>query len=744
VAQAEPGFRGIVGRTPQESTPWWPEPVRPPAGAPHVVVVVFDDVGFSDFGCYGSEIATPTLDRLAAGGLRYVNFHTTALCSPTRACLLTGRDHHAVGMGLVADWDLGYPGYRGAVSRSAGTLAEMLRPHGYNTFAVGKWHLTPLGQTSPAGPFDQWPLGRGFDRFFGFFEGETNQWQPALVRDQHHVEPPADPGWHLSAGLVDEAIALLRDQRAAAPDRPFLLYLAFGACHGPHHAPAEYVERNLARFEAGWDAVRADRLARQLDRGLVPEGTALPPRNPDVRAWTDLSADERRLAVRLQAAYAGMLEHADAQLGRLVDFLAHLGVLDDTLLVVLSDNGASREGSPIGTVNALRFFNLEAPDLAQELSEIELIGTVRANSNYPLGWAMAGNTPLRWYKGMAHGGGVRDPLILHWPARIRDPGGLRRQFHHVKDLCPTILEAVGVAPPAELHGVAQLPVDGTSLLPTLDDASAPTGRRTQFFEVLGSRGIWHEGWKAVALGFPGRPLTEEHWELYHLDTDFTETHDLAAAEPERLRDMVQRWWTEAGRVGALPVGLLPWGGNPHARRRTRFELLAGTTQLPTPVAPDIRNRSYTLVADADIPPAGCEGVLVAHGDACGGYALFVRDGRLVFDHNFVGTHTVVASDGPLPTGRHELGCRFARTGDHSGTVTLTVDGAPVGEGAVAQTFRTLVSFEGFDVGCDRRVPVGDYVSPFAFTGTLHRVVVTLDPDQEADEAADLGARLRGE
>jgi arylsulfatase len=743
-------FRGVAGRTLQDSTPWWPEPRRAPAGAPSVVVVVLDDVGYSDLGCYGSEIATPSIDALAASGLRYTGFHTTALCSPTRACLLTGRNHHSVGMGGLADWDHGFPGTRGRVARSAGTLAEMLRERGYNTCAVGKWHLTPMAETSAVGPFEQWPTQRGFDRYYGFLGGETNQFHPELVCDNHPIETPNRAGYHLTEDLVDRAIAYLRDQTALAPDRPFFLYLALGACHAPHQVPRAYVERWIPVFEKGWDRTREDRLARQLEMGIVPRGTTLPERNDRVRPWNDLSADERRLAVRLQAAYAGMLEHADHHLGRLLAFLEQVGRRDDTLIALLSDNGASQEGSPLGTVNAARYFNAVRDDLAYNLAHLDAIGEAQLNNNYPLGWAMAGNTPLKRYKQNTHGGGVRDPLILSWPSRIRDRGGIRSSFCHVTDLAPTILELASIEPPAEIGGVAQQPIDGRSVVTTLDsDRDAPTRSetRTQYFEMLGHRGIWHDGWKAVAWHKPYTSFDQDRWELYHLDADWNETRDLAAAEPRRLAEMIERWWIEAGRHQVLPLRegtVALWSpGNPYGNRaRRRFVLYAGMDRLATDAAPDVRNRSYSIEASVTIPRGGAEGVLVAHGDWCSGYALYVKDGRLAHDYNFVGTHHVVRSPAPLAPGRHALRWELERTGEFAGRGKLSVDGEVCGEIAIPRTHGGLVSFIGFEVGRAPAPAVSDFVAPFPFTGTLERVVFELGADQEVDRAAEAGAQMQ--
>jgi arylsulfatase len=744
-------FRGVVGRTIADSTPWWPEPRRAPDGAPNVLVVLFDDVGFSDFGCYGSEIATPTIDRLAAAGLRYTGFHTTALCSPTRACLLTGRNHHSVGMASLANWDTGFPGARGRIAKSAGTLAETLGTHGYATFATGKWHLTPADQTSQGGPYDQWPLQRGFDRYYGFLEAETNQWRPELTYDNHHVEPPDDPAYHLTEDLVDRAIGFVRDHRAMAPERPFLLYVALGACHAPHHVPREYIDRYERVFAKGWDRTREDRLARQKAMGVVPPETELPERNRFVRPWDELGDEEKRLYVRLQAAYAGMLEHADHHLGRLIAFLESTGELDRTLVLVMSDNGASQEGSPFGTVNAARYMNRVRDDLAYNMKHLDEIGEAHLNNNYPLGWAMAGNTPLKRYKQTTHGGGVRDPLVIHWPAGIRERGGIRRQFHHVIDVFPTVLEIVGVEPPTVIDGVPQQPVEGVSLVYTFQDATAPTAKHTQYFEMFGHRGLWHDGWKAMAWHPPGKPYDEDRWELYQLDRDFSECRDLAAEHPDKLQELIERWWVEAGKYQVLPLddrtserweASAARGGS--ARRRFVFH--PGISHVPSVAAPDIRNRSYSITAEVVMPAAGAEGaaagaegVVIAHGDSCAGYSLYVRNGRLVHDYNFVGTHYVVTSDVPVPPGPCTLRFEFTKTGRYAGIGRLFIDAKKVGEVRMPQTMPAVISWEGLDVGRDSLVPVGDYAAPFPFTGTIRRVVVELANDQQLDRAATFSA-----
>jgi len=742
----EETYRGRVGSTVAESTPWWPQPPTAPEGAPNVIYIVFDDLGFSDFGCYGSEIATPNIDALASGGLRYTNFHTTALCSPTRAALLTGRNHHSVGMGGLADWDFGYPGMRGRIAKSAGTLAEMLQLAGYNTFATGKWHLTPTFETSTSGPYDQWPLQRGFERYYGFLEGETNQWDPELTQDNHHIEAPDHPEYHLSVDIVDKSIGFIHEQQAVTPGKPYFLYMCFGATHAPHHAPADLIEKYVPVFEKGWDATRTDRLARQKALGIVPPETELPELNQNVRPWDKLSPDEKRLAVRLQAAFAGMLEHADAQVGRLVEYLTANGMIENTLIALISDNGASQEGSPFGTVNALRYFNGVRDTLEQNLEHIDEIGQSHLNNNYPLGWAMAGNTPLRRYKQNTHGGGIRDPLIIHWPKAVPGNAGIRRQFHHVSDITPTVLEAVGIQPPATIKGVEQQPIEGTSLLYSFADSDSPSRKQSQYFEMLGHRGIWHGGWKAVTFHQQGVPFEDDQWELYHLAEDFNELHDLSGEQPGKLHEMIARWWADAGAYKVLPlndsrarfISLNPYS----VAGRNHWELKPGSGRIPRAASPDLRNRSYTITAEFDVPAGGAEGVLVAQGDWCGGYAFYVRDGHLVHDYNFLNTHYMVRSDVAVPTGRVEARFESRKTGEFAAEGTLFINGQACGTVQHPQTYRAQTSFIGLEVGRAPKPSVGEFEAPYAFTGTLHRVVFDLESDQSVDRAGELRAALR--
>jgi arylsulfatase len=755
-----------IGRTAADSRPWWPDPPAAPAGAPNVLVVLFDDVGFSDFGCYGSPIRTPAIDRLAAEGLRYTGFHTTAMCSTTRSALLTGRNHHAVGVGCLANFDSGYPGYRGKISKQAGTLAEMLRPHGWRNYMVGKWHVTPLTESGPGGPFDGWPLGRGFDRFYGFMDAETDQYSPELVRDNTHVDPPrgyAD-GYHLTEDLVDESIRMLADHQADCPRAPWLLWLAPGACHAPHQAPRDLILSYDAEFAHGWDVERERRLDRQKALGIVPPDTTLPPRNDGVGAWADASEAERRVHTRLQAAYAAMLDHADRQIARLVDFLEHSGQRENTIVLVLSDNGASQEGGVAGMVNAMGPYNLRREPIEEKLARIDEIGGPRSHSNFPHGWAMASNTPLRRYKQNTHGGGIRDPLVVRWPARIVDHGGLRHQFCHASDVVPTLLEAIGVSPPEQVNGHTQLQITGHGFAATFTDASAPPRPAPQYFEMFGHRGLWADGWKAVAFHAPGSAFDDDRWELYHLDTDFAETRDLAQQEPERLARMIELWWAEAGRNQVLPLDdrfgprFAINAARYHGPRR-RFVFHRGMGHLPTDVAPDVRSRSYRLVADVRVAD-GDAGVLIAHGDATSGYTLFLRDGRLVHQLNVGGELVSVVSDRPVAPGERLLGVRvrrgpprlpppgspLAKAGPMPGeaTITLLVDGEPAGSVQTVLGFATLISWSGLDIGRDRGSAVGDYEAPFTFTGALRKVVFEVEDDQALDAEAAARAEIARE
>ena len=746
-------FKGRIGRTVSESKPWWPDYPRPRDGAPNVLVVLFDDLGFSHLGCYGSSIETPNIDRLAAGGLRFTNFHTTALCSPTRASLLTGRNHHSVGMRGLANWNTGFPNCTGTVAKSAGTLAEMLRPGGYSTFAVGKWHLTPMEETSVAGPFDQWPLSRGFDRYYGFLQGETDQFTPELYCDNHPVNAPRSPeqGYHLTEDLVDQAITMVRSQKSAIPEKPFFLYLAFGATHAPHQAPQSYVDKYKGRFDAGWDAIRQQWYERQKELGIIPPNTELAPRNPGVAPWDELPDTQKKLALKLQEAFAAFLDHTDAQIGRLVSFLEDIGELDNTLILLMSDNGASQEGGPLGVIDTFKYFN-GIPETLEEISaRMDDIGGPKSQTNYPWGWAQAGNTPNKRYKQNTHGGGIRDPLIAHWPNGISDKGGIRDQFHHVTDITPTVLDIVGVAPPENVNGIAQMPIHGVSLAYTFpaQAKAEPSRKGAQYFEMFGHRGIWADGWKAVTFHPAGKPFDEDRWELYNLANDFSECRDLAKDNPAKLKEMVNLWWSEAGRFGALPLDdrreelwrPTPRQGTP--RNRRRFVLYPPVAHMTGEVSPPLGNRSFVATAEVERPTATSEGAIFGLVTRNNGLAFYVLGDRLVFDYNLFTHHYKAISSRPIPAGKSTLSVHLEKLGER-GRATVSIDGVACGSVEIPKILR-MISSNGMDAGCDGGSAVSDdYEAPFVFQGKISRLVIELPDRSKKDEAEAAAVKAKVE
>jgi arylsulfatase A-like enzyme len=732
-----------------KTKPWWPDPVQPPEGAPNILVVLFDDVGFSDFGCYGSSIRTPAIDALAASGIRYTGFHTTAMCSTTRASLLTGRNHHSVGVGCLANFDSGYPGYRGKIAKSAGTIAEMLRPHAYRNYMVGKWHVTPLSESGPTGPFDGWPLSRGFDRFYGFLDAETDHYAPELIKDNGHIDPPGDfaSGYHLTEDLVDQSIRFLADHQAGGAEHPWLMWCAFGACHAPHQAPKDIIKSYDPMFENGWDMEREKRMARQKEMGIVPPDTDMPPRNDGVKEWESHAPEERRLFTRLQSAYAGMLDHTDQQIARLMTFLEETGQKDNTLVLILSDNGASQEGGRNGLVNAMGPFNLRPEPMAEKIARIEDIGGPDTHTNFPHGWAMAANTPLKRYKQNTHGGGIRDPLIISWPERLTAKGELRHQFAHCSDLVPTLLDLLSIDPPDVINGIKQQPIEGHSFKQSLFRADAPSREAPQYFEMFGHRGLWQDGWKAVAFHPMGAPFEDDIWELYNLSEDFSEAHNLADSQPDRLMAMKEVWWAEAEKHKVLPLDdrFAPRFAENAERlqgARTKAVFHRGVGHIPSDVAPDLRSRNYRIEADVDIPEGGGQGVLIAHGDSTSGYSLFLREGYLIHDLNIGGEHVVVTSDTPVEPGPHLLGIEVERltreakpkmgVGMGKSRYTLLVDGEPAGSTESHLGFFMLISWSGLDIGRDRGNPVGGYVSPFEFNGFLRKVTVHMNKQVDLD------------
>ena len=741
-------FHGTIGRTLADSEPHFPDAAHPGEGSPNIVIVLLDDAGYAQFGCYGSTIETPNIDALAAGGLRFSNFHVTPLCSPTRAALLTGRNHHTVGMRSISNYNTGFPHMRGHISNHAATLAEVLRDEGYATFAIGKWHLCQMADASAAGPFHQWPLGRGFDRFYGFMDGETDQFNPDLTYDNHRIPAPRRPedGYHLSEDLVDHAIEFIHDSVSIRPDRPFFCYLAFGATHAPHQAPADYLAKYRGRFDEGWDAARERWFARQIELGLTPPGTQLAPRNPGVDAWDALPDNQRLLAARMQEAFAAFLDHTDAQIGRLVDDLRTIGRLDNTILMVLTDNGASQEGGPFGVMHEMKFFNgiLEQPDEA--IARIDDIGGPHSHTNYPWGWAQAGNTPFKWYKQNTHEGGVHVPLVVHWPAGIADRGGVRHQFHHATDIAPTLYDVLSITPPSVHRGFEQMPIAGTSMTYTFAASAAESASRkqVQYFEMFGHRAIYADGWKAVTRHTPGTSFDDDTWELYHVAEDFSECVDLATAEPDRLATLVELWWQQADEHGVLPLddrGVELFGAtfrdrtpNPTSRHYTYFPPVS-------PITPQagaaLAGRSFEMTATID-RAAGDDGVLYATGTENSGLSLFVLDGHLVFDYNAFDAHTILTSTTPVPVGASTVALQFRRDG-RSGEASLTIDGQPAGSVPIPMVMR-MMSSVGSSVGYDSGSAVSRmYTSPFTFAGHIHRVDVQLAPERAKQQATNVAA-----
>ena len=756
----EPEFGGVIGRDFSDSEPWWPPEREPPANAPNVLFVVLDDVGFAQIGCYGSDIATPNIDRLAAGGVRFSNFHTCALCSPTRSCLLTGRNHHSNGMGRVADLASGYPGYSGDIPRANGFLSEILRDHGYATYAVGKWHLTPDDETHMAGDRSSWPLGRGFDRWYGFHGGETHQYVPTLYCDNHSVQPPRtiDEGYHLSADLADRALEFLSDLRNVDQDQRFFLYFATGACHSPHQAPPDWIARYRGQFDDGWDRWRERTHARQVADGIIPPETVLSPRPHWVPAWDDLHEPDQLVAARFMECFAAFLSYTDDQIGRVLDFLEQSGDLDDTMIVLVSDNGASSEGGVHGSINDARVVNRDPAGRREMRDRIDELGGPTMHNNYPWGWTMAGNTPFRRWKREVHEGGVADPCIVRWPRRFaHEGGGVRHQFVHAIDVFPTILDLIGLESPAEIGGVAQRAVEGTSfayLLPD-DAADAPEQHDTQYFEMLGSRGIYHQGWKAVtfkSLGTaPGpndydTPFDDDVWELFNVKEDPSETRDLADDEPERLAALVDLWWEQAALYKVLPISnrILDVMMNPRPRRilqREQYVYRPFGAPVPNSVAVNVKNRSHRIAADVDIAEGAVPaGVLLATGSVLGGWSFHVDQGRLRYVHNLYGKERyTVSSDTVIGAGQHTLEFVFTKTDEHAGTGTLTCDGEVVGEGDIPHF--TPASYNGTGAGLSCGYELGPaigtgYEAPFRFRGgVLHRVVVDVSDSATFDPRA---------
>ncbi len=781
-------FMGVINLDIRDSTPDWApfEPPRAPDGAPNVLYIVLDDVGFSAMSCYGGPIETPNIDRIAAAGVRYTQFHTTALCSPTRSCLLTGRNHTRNSMACITEAAVGFPNASGTIPPENGMLPEILGERGWNTYMVGKWHLCPTVEMNLAAPRRNWPSGRGFERWYGFLGAETNQWYPDLVYDNHPVDQPRSPeeGYHFTEDITDRALEFIKDAKAIAPDKPFLLYYAPGAGHAPHHVFKEWADKYRGHFDAGYEALREETMARQKEMGLVPLQTELPPVNPlgtgetrkgpkgqpfpvfDVtRPWDSLSGDEKRLFSRMAEVYAGFLSHADHHIGRLLEHLEDTDELENTLIVLVSDNGASGEGGPNGSVNENKILN-GMPDTAEEaLAMIDELGGPKTYSHYPNGWAMAFNTPFKMWKRYEFNGGTSDACIVSWPAGMQSKGELRHQYHHAIDLVPTILDCLGVEAPETIKGHVQSPFDGVSMRYSLDDAEADGARKTQFYSMLGSRGIWHEGWKAITThptvaGWSA--FNEDEWELYHTEVDRSEVHNLAAEHPEKVRELVNLWFAEAGANHGLPlddrspVEILTTPRPQLSKPRDRYVYFPDVADVPEQQAVNVHNRSYTIGALVDIPAPGAEGVLFAHGARFGGHALYVRDNRLHYVNSFVGmVEQRVAATEDVPTGEGViLAASFEKDGEEApgvatGMLSLYHGERKVGEGRIKiQPGPFEIAGEGLCVGRDSGAPVtDDYpgTSPHRFTGgTIKRVAVDVSGEPYIDLEREAQAMLSRE
>ncbi len=772
--KAGTAFPGVIGRTADVSTPAWPEPNRAKQGAPNVLFIVLDDTGFGQLGCYGSPIKTPHLDALAADGLRYNNMHTTALCSPSRSCMLTGRNHHSNGLACITEGSMGYPGSNGYIPFENGFLSEILLQQGYNTYAVGKWHLTPAEQGSAAGPYDRWPLGRGFERFYGFLGGDTHQYYPELVRDNSQVEPEKTPeqGYHLTVDLVEKAKAMIADAKQVAPNKPFFMYFCTGAMHAPHHVPKEWADKYKGQFDDGWDAYREKVFAKQKEMGIIPPNTVLSRHDPDVPDWNSLSADERTLYARMMEVFAGFLEHTDHYLGELIQFLKDLGEYENTLIMVISDNGASSEGGPTGSVNENKFFNNVPENLEQNLAAIDEIGGPKYFNHYPWGWTHAGNTPFRRWKRETYRGGVSDPFIVSWPQGIQAKGAIRSQYAHAIDMVPTVLEALGLETPTTIKGVTQSPIEGFSLANSFDNAEAPSLHLTQYFEMFGHRSLYHDGWRAVCP-WPGTSFTESGlffgapisydklieldahgWELYNIQEDFAETNNLAETERDRLIAMIGMWYVEAGKYKVLPIdsrGTQRFAEErPQiAADRQRYIYYSGTQVIPANAAPRLLNRSHSVSVEAVVPEAGAEGVLFCMGGNDGGFSFYVQNGKLTYGYNYVtDSYFKVESSQPLPTGHHIFSFQFTPTGPADiaqgrGTpanIKLLVDGQPVAEGDLPVTIPLSLGLgAGVALGADPGSPtMPDYQPPFKFTGEVNRALV----DVTGEAVQDYEERMR--
>ena len=743
----EPPFKGTIGQTVKESQADYPKPLEAPAGAPNVLLIILDDVGFGHADTFGGAVATPTLDRLAAGGLRYNQFHTTALCSPTRGALLTGRNHHSIGTGVIIELGTGFPGYTGIVPNTTAGLPEILRQNGYTTSAFGKWHNTPDVEITPSGPFDRWPTGKtwGFEYFYGFMNGETHQNYPVLYRNTTPVAQPKSPeeGYHVTEDLVDDAIAWLNQVHATNPNKPWFMYFSTGAIHGPHHTPKAYREKHQGKFDTGWDTYREETFARQKQLGVIPAGAKLTPRPKEIPAWADQPENAKRVYRRLMENYSGFLEHTDVEIGRLIAAVAKSGEMDNTLIFyIVGDNGASGEGGLEGTVNEIASLNGIQLGLAGLEAKFDEIGGPKTEPHVPVGWAWAANTPFQWTKQVAsHFGGTRNGVVVHWPKGIGETKGLRTQFHHVIDVAPTLLEAAGIREPKVVNGVEQKPIEGVSMLYSFNDGAAKSQRTVQYFEMFGNRGIYQDGWMATTRhgrlpwgsGSPGG-FDDDPWELYNIAEDFSQADNLAAKHPEKVKALQAAFLVEAKKYNVLPLddrlserfdaALRP---NPLAGLK-RFTYGPGVSGISESAVLNTHGVPFSVTAEVEAGDTGSDGVLAAIGGITSGWSLYVKDGRPTFYYNFFEVdHAHIQSNASLPKGKSTVRMEFTPVEPGPGKpadVKLFVNGKETGTGRVAKTVPFRYSVEPFDVGRDTVSPVTeDYKVPFAFQGRIEHVTI---------------------
>ncbi|MFC2949706.1 arylsulfatase [Virgibacillus sediminis] len=700
----------------------------------NIAYIVLDDLGFSDLASYGSEIETPHTDALADEGLRYNNFHVNPTCSPTRAALLTGRQAHSVGMATVANFDMGpdYPNKRGRINPEAGTIAEVLGEEGYTSYALGKWHLSPSHQATPSGPYENWPLGKGFDRFYGFLEDSTDQFQPEIVNDNSFVDVTGEDDYHFSEAMVDQANQYITDH-VSTNDAPFLITLNFGSQHQPVQVPDEYIEMYEGKYDEGWDVIRKQRFERQKELGIIPESAEFVDRNPGIPAWEDLSEEEQKLFARFQEAYAGMMTHTDEQIGRFVEHLRSVGELDNTIIMIMSDNGASVLGGPNGSVNHTLTYNVIPQEMDMLMEHYDKIGTNAAKAEFPNGWAQVSNTPFKMYKATTYEAGIRSPLIVHYPEGIKDKGKIRDQYAHVSDITPTIYELLGVEPPKEIDGVKQMELHGESFAESLTNPETE-GKQTQVYESNGVRAIYDDGWKAIANHQLGEPFEEDPWELYHVAEDATESNNLAEAEPKKLEEMKKLFEKEAKQYDVLPMTDLGPDGflsvpEDSQRAKDRFVFYPDMSQLPEAASPFILNRSFSITVPLFRDSTEEDGVLVALGGYQSGYTFYLKDNRLVYEYNMGNEIYRVESDTEIPTGETTVKMQFDKTGDHIGTASIYVDGKQVGSGEIDQTHPFKLSFEGLSVGKDSLYQVTPNYGEegiFEFEGEIEKVIYELE------------------